>query len=149
MLTYFAWICSTKKPTAYSNRLVVQLFLQKKQLSNCLHFKQKVEEGGQKLDLLSYGALMEYCGRHKQLGSAILMLKECIELHGAPPGESYLKELRLLCGQAGLEEQVALEAMIGEDPIKWLRHGEAVLKRENSKKGRRDVQLARNALLRA
>jgi hypothetical protein len=36
---------------------------------------------------------------------------------------------------------------MGEDPVEWLRHGEAKLKREHSKRGRRDVQLPRNVLL--
>ena len=124
------------------------MYLKQKRLSSCLAFKQKVEEQGQKLDLPSYGSLMEYCSRYKQLGSALMILKECISVHGAPPGENYLKELRTLCRHADLEEQVRLKEMIGEDPNEWHRHGEAVLKREKSKRGNRDINLVANAAVR-
>ena len=77
-----------------------------------------------------------------------MMLKECIAVNGAPPGENYLKQLRILCRRDGLEEKVGLESMIGPDPIEWLRHGEAVLKREYSKRGNRDINLVNNAMVR-
>ena len=64
-----------------------------------------------------------------------------------PRVESYLKELRKICFQADVEEEVGLKDMIGDDPIEWLRHGEAVLKREKSKKGNRDLNILKNALL--
>lgn len=136
------------KPTVYSNRLVVQMFLKQRRLERCLEFKQRVEAGGQKLDVLSYGSLIAHCSKHKQLGSALALLKECITVTGAPPGESYLKQLRILCRQEGLEEKLNLEGMIGKDPIEWLRHGEAVLKREYSKRGNRDILLVNNAMTR-
>lgn len=136
------------KPTVYTNRLVVQMFLKQRRLNRCLEFKQRVEEGGQKLDLLSYGSLIAHCSKHKQLGSAMMMLKECIAVNGAPPGENYLKQLRILCRREQVEEKVGLEAMIGEDPTAWFRHGEAVLKREYSKRGNRDLNLIKNAHVR-
>ena len=78
----------------------------------------------------------------------MLMLKECLSVHGSPPSEASLSDLRLLCRQAGIEDEIGLESMIGKDPIEWLRQGERELKREYSKKGRRNVQLARNAMVR-
>ena len=123
------------------------MFLKHRRFSRCLAFKQQVEEQGRKLDLLAYGPLIDHCSKHGQLGSALMILKECIRFHGAPPGEAYLTELRKICRQEDLEEEVGLEALIGEDPLEWLRHGEAVLRRERSKKGRRNVNLMKNALL--
>jgi len=134
------------KPTEYTNRLVVQMFLKQRRLSRCLDFKKRVEAQGQKLDLLSYGSLIQHCSRHNQLGSAFMFLKECIAVNGSPPGENYLKQLRILC--RGMEDEIGLESMIGEDPIAWLRHGEAVLKREYSKRGNRDLNLVKNAMVR-
>ena len=78
-----------------------------------------------------------------------MILKECLQTHNAAPSESFLAPLRILCKQQGMSDdhKVALERMIGEDPIEWLKHGERHLKREKSKKGRRDVQYAQNRLL--
>lgn len=135
------------EPTAYSARLVVQMFVKNKRLQRALTFKNSIEMRGRTLDILSYGALIDYCSRHEQLGSALLLLKECLSKHEAPPGEAYLKHVRLLCRQADLIEEIGLEDMIGKDPIEWLRHGEANLKRDMSKKGRRDINLGRNRLM--
>ena len=136
------------EPTEYSDRLVVQMLLRNNRFNRALAFKQTVENSGRSLDIKSYGSLVEFCARRKQLGSAILLLKECLSTHGAPPGEASLSNLRLLCRQAGVEDEIGLESMIGKDPVEWLRHGERELKREYSKKGRRNVQLGRNALVR-
>jgi hypothetical protein len=76
-----------------------------------------------------------------------MVLKECISHHGAPPSEKSLSKLRLICRQKDLEDDLRLRDLIGEDPIEWLRHGEKYLKREMSKKGRRDVNLAYNRIL--
>jgi hypothetical protein len=135
------------EPTAYSARLVVQMFVKNKRLQRALTFKNSIEMRGRTLDILSYGALIDYCSRHEQLGSALLLLKECLSKHEAPPGEAYLKHVRLMCRQADLIEEIGLEDMIGKDPIEWLRHGEANLKRDMSKKGRRDINLGRNRLM--
>ena len=43
--------------------------------------------------------------------------------------------------------QTGIPQATGEDPTEWLRHGEANLKREMSKRERRDVLLARNRVL--
>jgi len=135
------------EPTEYSDRLVVQMFLKNSRFQRALRFKETIEESDRSLDIPSYGSLIDYCGRQGQLGSALLLLKECMSVHGAHPGEAYLKRLRLLCRQKDVVKEAGLPELIGEDPIEWLRHGEAKLKREMSKKGRRDVQLARNVLL--
>jgi len=136
------------EPTSYSDRLVLQMFLKNNRLPRALAFKEKLKENGRTLDLKSYGSLIDYCSRRQQLGSSMMLLKECLCVHGAHPEEATLSMLRLLCRQNGLSEAVGLTDMIGEDPVEWLRHGEAELKREMSKKGQRDVQLARNQLVR-
>jgi hypothetical protein len=138
-----------QEPTSYSDRLMIQMYIKNRRFSKALAFKQKLDEKGRKLDILSYGDIIDYCSRHEQVGSALMMLRECIAVNGAPPGEHYLKELRTLCRQYELEEKVGLEQMIGPDPLEWLRHGEAVLKREKSYRGNRDLNLLRNAGVRA
>jgi hypothetical protein len=135
-------------PTGYTDRLVIQMLLKNVRFNRALQVKSRIEESGRTLDLLAYGSLIDYCGRHGQLGSAVLLLKECLQKHGAKPGEAYLKHLRMLSRINDLDSELDLVNLIGEDPVAWLRDGEANLKRENSKKGRRDVLLARNALLR-
>ena len=136
------------EPTEFSDRLVVQMLLRNSRFNRALAFKQTVENSGRSMDIKSYGSLVEFCARRKQLGSAMLLLKECLSIHGTPPGEASLSNLRLLCRQAGIEDEIGLESMIGKDPIEWLRQGERELKREYSKKGRRNVQLGRNAMVR-
>ena len=124
------------------------MFLKQRRFNRCLDFKQQVEERGRKLDLLAYGPLIEYCSKHRQLGSALKFLEECIRVNGSPPGEAYLKQLRILCRQENVEEEVGLDAMIGEDPILWKKHGEAVLK--PGKAGNRShLNIAINAAVRA
>ena len=135
------------EPTEYSDRLVLQMLLNNNRFSRALSFKQKVQRSGRQMDLPSYGALVEYCGRRGHVGSAMILLKECISIHEAVPGEASLANLRIACRKAGIEDR--LIALAGEDPIAWLKRGEAVLKREMSKKGRRNVQLVRNAAVRA
>jgi hypothetical protein len=135
------------EPTGYSDRLVLQMFLKNNRLPRALDFKRTVENSGRTLDLQAYGSLIDYCSRHHQLGSAMLLLKECLSNHGAPPGEASLKRLRLLCRQKGLVKKIGLTDMIGEDPLEWLREGEAERKREMSRKGRRNVNYGRNALV--
>jgi hypothetical protein len=136
-------------PAVYSDRLVLQMLVRNNRLPRALAFKQKVEENGRNLDVISYGSLIEYFGNHGQLGSAMLVLKECLAIHGSPPGAKSLSKLRLLCRKNDMEKKLKLEELIGKDPMDWLRHGEANLKREMSPKGRRDVNLARNRLLQA
>jgi hypothetical protein len=123
------------------------MFVDNNRLPRALAFKEKVEDRGGALDIASYGSLVEYYGRRDQLGSALMVLKECIDRHDASPSEKYLTKVRVLCRQQGLEEHVHLKELIGEDPIEWLRHGERYLKRERTKKGRRNVLMAYNSAL--
>ncbi|GKY93936.1 hypothetical protein MPSEU_000360500 [Mayamaea pseudoterrestris] len=132
-------------PNEYSNRLLLQMFLSSNRFSRALAFKHQLKEAGTELDIISYGSLVEYCGRHGQAGSAMLLLKECLAVHGAAPGEASLSRLRALCRENGLNDE--LTAMVGPDPVEWLRHGEAKLKREYSKASRRDTQYARSRLV--
>ena len=142
---------SPQKPNAYSDRLVLQMLVSVNKLAPALAFKQKVEEQKRVLDLSSYGSLIDYYSRRGQLGSAMLMLEECILRHGAPPREKDVKELRVLARHQDQESQgssvAQLERWVGEDPTAWLRHGERFLKREKSKRGNRDLLLIKNRLL--
>ena len=131
-------------PNEYSDRLVLQMLIKNKRLSRALRFKETVEESGRKLDILSYGSLIEHYAKHRQIGSALMMLKECVAVHDSPPAEYSLNALRRLCRHQHLTEKVGLVELAGPDPLQWLREGEATLKREYSKKGRRDVKLVRD-----
>jgi hypothetical protein len=132
-----------KDPLASTDRHIFQMLINGNRISHALDFKEKVERKGKYLDLLSYGSLIQYLGNNSQIGSAITMLKECKKLHGSPPGEHCLKQIRIKCRQQGLEEKLDLEQLIGKDPLHWIKKGENELKREYSKKGRRQVQHAR------
>lgn len=116
-------------------------------LQRALVFKEKRERQKQSIDIPSYGSLVEYYARHHQLGSSLMLIRECIDVHGSPPSEKYLTRVRVLYRQmeAGNERQLA--ELIGEDPTEWLKHGERHLKREHTKKGRRDVKKAYNRAL--
>jgi hypothetical protein len=115
-------------------------------VTRALKFKENVEVRGRYLDIAAYGTLVQYYSRHNQLGSALLLLKECMNRHGAAPSATYLSTLRTLSRQMN-ETDTGLIDMIGVDPIAWLKHGERHLKRELSKKGRRNIQLAYNRIL--
>jgi hypothetical protein len=136
-------------PSAYSDRMVFQMLVSNNQIPRALKFKQSIENQGRKLDLASYGTLIQFFSRRSQLGSSLMVLKECLQVHDSPPSESFVAPLRILCKQQGIShtDGVALKDMIGVNPIEWLKHGERYLKREKSKKGRRDVQYAQNRLL--
>lgn len=131
----------------YSDRLVLQMLVDNNRMTRALAQKQKIEEDGRTIDILSYGSIIEYYSKHGQLGSAFLFLKECTRKHGAVPSEKYLSSLRLLTRQKNLDQELMLSELIGDDPIKWLKHGERHLKREMTKKGRRSVTLAYNRAL--
>lgn len=133
-------------PSQYSDRLVLEMLVKNRRTQRALEFKEKVEEDGRNLDLISYGILIEDYAKHSHLGSALMLLKECVSVHGAPPNEKALKKLRLLCRQQNVTEETGLEELAGPDPLEWLRHGEAYKKREYSKKGRRQVNLPGNRL---
>ena len=134
-------------PTPYSDRLVLQMMVKNKRISRALAFKDKVENQGRTIDLASYGSLIEHYANRNQLGSSIMMLKECIATHGSPPGERSLSKISLICRKKGITKEVRLEQMTGKDPLEWLRHGEEFKKHESSYKGRRQVTLPGNRLL--
>lgn len=124
------------------------MLIDKSQISRALDFKEnKIEKFGKNIDLLSYGSLIDYYGRHAQIGSAIMAIKECINVHGAPPGEKSLSKLRLLCRQSETIDEVMLKDLIGDDPLEWIREGERIYKREFSKKGNRQIDIPRNKML--
>lgn len=134
-------------PTTHSDRLLLEMLMKKKRVSRAFKLKQDIEKDGRSLDILSYGTLVEHYGKHNQLGSALLLIKECIDKHGSPPGEKSLKNIRLMCRQNDLTEQVGLEKMVGEDPLEWMRRGEE-LKRVQNKRGRSsDLQFGMNRML--
>ena len=129
-------------PTQYSDRLVLQMLIKKNSLSRALQFKERVEKEGRTLDILSYGSFIDHYGKHKQVGSAMMMLNECVRIHKSAPNERSLSRLRLVCRQQNLSKELA--ELAGEDPLKWLREGEGKHKREMSKRGRRDINVAIN-----
>ncbi len=124
------------------------MLVDRNQISRALEFKEnKVEKKGQHIDLLSYGSLIEYYGKKKQLGSAIMSIKECIKVHGSPPSENSLSKIRLLCRQKEITKESGLQELVGDDPLEWLRKGESTYKREYSKKGNAQINMARNRLV--
>lgn len=116
-------------------------------LPRAFAIKEKIESRGRKLDLASYGCVIDHYAKNAHIGSALMMLKECVSIHGAPPSEKYVSKLRRGCREMNIESEARLEDMIGKDPTEWLRHGIKYLKRERSKKGRRNVQFISNRLL--
>lgn len=127
---------------------MLEMLVQKRRISRALAFKDKIESDGRNLDLLSYGSLISHYANHNQLGSALMTLKECFAVHGYPPAEQSLKRIRLMCRKLEIVDEVGLEAMVGPDPLFWLRDGEKNKKREMSRRGRRGVQGVRNAVVR-
>jgi hypothetical protein len=137
------------QPNDYSNRLVVQMLLNNNRLPRALDFKRKVEESGRPLDLKAYGSLVEYAGSRKQLGTAMLLLKECIKVHGASPGERSLANVRILSRHAGKDMEASLVELVGPDPNAWVKDL-AVRRRYKHRKGAHgnSLQQARNQLVR-
>lgn len=115
-------------PTTHSDRLVIEMLVKKKRLSRALKLKHDIESDGRKLDLLSYGTLVEHYGKKGELGSALLLIKECVDIHGSPPGEKSLKHVRAMCEKQNLTKQVRLEQMVGKDPLGWIKRGEPLAK---------------------
>lgn len=138
---------SFQNPNAYSDRLMLQMFVDNHRLPRALDFKHRIENEKRTLDLPSYGTLVDYYARHQQLGSAISLLKECFEVHGSSPSEKYISSTRLLARQLQMHGGLRLDELLGKDPTEWLKHGERHLKRERSQKGRRNVQMAYNRIL--
>ena len=134
-------------PTTHSDRLLFEMLVKKWRIARAFKLKQDIESDGRSLDLLSYGTLVEHFGRHNQLGSALLLIKECVGVHGSAPGEKSLKNIRLMCRQKGLTDQVGLEKLVGTDPLEWMRRGEE-LKRVQNKRGKSsDLQYGMNRML--
>jgi hypothetical protein len=74
------------------------------------------------------------------------MIKECISIHGSPPGEKSLKHVREICRKHGLENKIGLVEMIGKDPLEWLRKGKEHQK-SRSRRGNSQVMFANNRML--
>ena len=141
------YISNEQKPSSLSNRTILQMLVKRNEITRALDFKESAEKKGGHLDLLSYGSLIEYFGNNGQIGSAISMIKECRKIHGSPPGEKSLQQLRVKCRQEGIEETVGLIELIGEDPRAWVKEGEHNHKREYSKKNRHLDQMHANKML--
>ncbi|EJK66859.1 hypothetical protein THAOC_12173, partial [Thalassiosira oceanica] len=106
-----------KSPTTHSDRLLFEMLVKKKRLERAFKLKQDIESRGRTLDLLSYGTLTEHYGNHDQLGSALMVIRECIDKHGLPPGEKALKKVRSMCRRGGGGAEAARGAG-GEGPAR-------------------------------
>ena len=115
-------------PTTHSDRLVLEMLVKKKRLPRAFKLKQDIENEGRNLDLLSYGTLVEHYGKRGELGSALMLIQECVDIHGSPPGEKSLKSVRDMCEKRNLTKQVRLEQMVGKDPLEWIKRGEPLSK---------------------
>lgn len=135
-----------QSPTTHSDRLLLDMFVKKKRIDRALKLKSKIEDEGRTLDLLSYGVLVEYFGKQQQLGSAFLLIKECKNIHGSPPGDKSLRQVRELCRKHRLEKRVGLEELIGKDHLEWLRKGKQMQK-SRKRKGNSQVLYAKNRML--
>lgn len=127
----------------------MQLLIENNRVPRALSLKQELQDKGRTIDLPTYGSFIDYYARHGQVGSSLLLLKECISVHGSPPVEDSLKRLRMTCRQADVDNEIGLNGLIGESPTEWLRYGEKFLKREKTKKGRRQVRFAYDRALKA
>lgn len=123
------------EPTAHSDRLVFQMFLNQNRFARAMSFKQKLGFQSRTLDLVSYGALVQFCADRKQVGSALMFIRECINVHGTHPDEPSLKKLRYLCNQIGIDDHPDVLSMIGQDPMYWhkIYGAEAKLTRHHKK----------------
>lgn len=115
-------------PSTHSDRLVLEMLVKKKRLPRAFKLKQDIENQGRNLDLLSYGTLVEHYGKRGELGSALMLIQECVDIHGSPPGEKSLKSVRDMCQKRNLTKQVRLEQMVGKDPLEWVKRGEPLSK---------------------
>ena len=134
-------------PTTHSDRLLIEMLVKKRRIGRAFKLKEDIENDGRSLDLLSYGTLVEHFGNQRQLGSALMLIKECIEVHGVPPGEKALKNIRLICRQNGLTERVGLEKMVGKDPLEWMRRGQELQRVQNKRARSADMQYGLNRML--
>jgi len=123
------------------------MLINKRRIARAFKLKQDIEKDGRSLDILSYGSLIDYYGRHDELGSALLLIKECMSVHGSPPGEHCLKKIRLICRKKGLTDQVGLEKMIGKDPLEWFREGEGLKRKQGKRATSSAMQFGLNRML--
>jgi pentatricopeptide repeat protein len=134
-------------PDQRSDRIMVQMLLRNKRMPRALSLKDEVERDGRELDRHSYGSFVQYYSNHNELGSALMMVKECVAVHGFPPSESTLSKVRMLCRKKKLTEETQLEEMIGKDPLTWLRVGISKKKRDRKYKNNRDVMKVNSMML--
>jgi len=149
------------QPNNFSDRAIIKMLVKNNRLSRALKFKHWVESPQdfvtqydedpnfslkpRKLDVLSYASMIEHCAHKEELGSALLLLKECVNIHGYAPGENALRKIRSLCRKHNLDDEIQeLEALVGKDPYEWIAEGETLYKREYSKKGNRNFREMRN-----
>ena len=110
-------------------------------------FKRKVESEGREINLLSYGSLVEYCAKRDELGSALMLTRECFKVHGSIPNKSSLKHMRILLRRYHMDEDPEILRLVGKDPDAWYKRGNAELKRERSKKNMQAYNMIRNIVL--
>jgi hypothetical protein len=123
------------------------MLIKKKRIGRAFKLKQDIENDGRSLDLLSYGSLIEHFGRTNELGSALLLIKECIDKHGVAPGEKSLKNIRLVCRMENLTDRVGLEKMVGKDPQEWMRRGIELKSVQNKRGKSSSLQYGMNRML--
>lgn len=123
----------------------MDMLIKKKRVDRAFKLKNQIEEEGRTLDLLSYGNLIDYFARQQQIGSAVMLIKECKNVHGSPPGEKALKYVREVCRKHGLENKLRLNELIGNDPLEWLHKGKQ-LRKSRERKGNSQIMYARNRL---
>lgn len=124
------------------------MLIKNHRISRALELKQQIEEEeGGTIDTITYGSFVEYYSRRKEVGSALMMLQECVVKHNSPPNEKSLARLRLLCRQLDIVDEVGLTELAGPDSLEWLRFGEAYLRRDMTKRGNRDVQAGMSRIL--
>ncbi|KAL7565071.1 hypothetical protein ACA910_005081 [Epithemia clementina (nom. ined.)] len=137
------------EPTALSDRLVIQMLINQKRFARAMSFKRQVELQSRSIDLASYGSLVDYCAHKDQIGSALMLIRECINVHGAHPDEPSLKKLRVRLNEVGIDDDDDVLSMIGADPMYFMKLHGRESKLRTHKKGMRMhmVNQVRNAML--
>lgn len=124
----------------------MDMLIKKKRIDRAFKLKEKIEKEGRALDLLSYGNLVDHFARQHQLGSALMLIRECKSIHGSPPGEKSLKHVREVCRRQGLERKLGLNELIGADPLEWLHKGKA-LQKSRKRTRNSEIMFANNRML--
>ena len=138
------------EPTVHSDRLVFEMFLAQNRFQRAMAFKQKLAGQSRKIDIKCYGTLVEYCARRRQSGSALMLIRECMKVHGTPPDESGLRFLRKVLNHQGIDDDPEVLRMIGQDPMYWVKRSGQEAQLTNPRKGYKQhmVRQIRNAPLR-